>query len=827
MSELPASAYVTPVIKEDSIASWLFQFNLDFAIMVSQKQGNLIHHMTSRSLIHYLRFVAAVAALLTYVSSTTSSVFSQSPETSTVSGVVSDSTTHEVVIGATVTLTRPGKSGVGAIRRTFTNRFGFFSVPKVPAGSYTLTVSAVGYAPSVTQFEVADARNLRKNVRLVQSEITLAEVMIEAQPSPEGSVFPGETQLQPEVIKRLPTLGGEADVLRSVQLLPGVKSASELANGLYIRGGTPDQTLSLLDGFVLYDPTHLGGFLGVFNTDAVRDVKLVRGGFPAEYGQRLSSVLDVTLRDGTQERISGMAGLSTLNARMTLEGPLSERSSFIVAGRVMFWDLIYPLIPSLEDQQYSFWDANAKLNLQVSESDRLYLSGFFSRDILEQPPQTGEVWFDIGWKNGLANARWTHIFSSELFLSSSLAFTQYDFSARIVKGGTPVSFSDFITTSYIRDLNAQSAFQWFPAEDHTIRSGIEVIGHRFTLSAKDVGFSTSAETKGDTYEEAVEASVFLQDDWRPTPALGLNLGGRLYYYSNGEYVRAEPRLGASFALTDELSVKASAAMAHQFLHLIVRNDISVPSGVWFPATDVIRPARSVQSTLGLEANLFERSYLFTLEGYYKDLRDIYEYRDGADLVSNEPLEDQLTSGTGWAYGMEVFLNKRSGPLNGWIGYTLAWTKRKFAALNGGRPFYPTFDRRHDISILLAYRIDDHWEVSASWVYASGQAYSTPTGSYLFPGTEGVPTPGILVDFAERNAYRLPPFHKLDLAAMFNFRWLDLPWQIALNIYNVYNRQNVYAQYVSFEPSGSLQFQPVFNEVSLFEITPTIGISVRF
>ena len=783
--------------------------------------------MTNAPMSSPFRVAVQIIGLITCLLSLPPRAPAQPGETATVSGIVSDSTTREVVIGAMVTLATPSESARTGVRRTFTNRFGFFSVPNVPRGAHTLTVSAVGYAPRTTRFEVSDSRTPRINIWLIQSEITLSEIMIEAQPSPERSVYPGEAQLQPEVIKRLPTLGGEGDVLRSVQLLPGVQSTSELSNGLYVRGGTPDQTLSLLDGFVLYDPTHLGGFLGVFNSDAIRDVKLVKGGFPAEYGQRMSSVLDVTLKDGTQERLSGMAGLSTLSARAMLEGPLTERSSFILAGRIMYWDLIYPLVESLEDQRYNFWDANAKVNIQVSESDRLYLSGFFSKDVLEQDPESGEVWFDIGWKNGLANGRWTHIFSSELFLNTSLAFTQYDFDARIVKVGVPLSFSDFNTSSFIRDLTLQSAVQWFPAEEHAIKAGIDVIGHRFTLSASDAGFSTTGEVRGDTYEEAVEASFYLQDDWKPSPLLAFNLGGRLTYYSNGDYVRAEPRLGASYALTSELKAKASVAMAHQFVHLILRNDISVPAGLWFPATDVIRPARSLQSTIGLEANLFESTYLFTLEGYYKDLRNIYEYRDDADLVSGDPLEDQFTIGTGWAYGMEVFLNKRSGSLNGWIGYTLAWTKRKFEELNGGRPFYPIFDRRHDISILLAYRIDEHWEVSATWVYATGIAYSTPTGSYVFPGTEGVPTPGILVDFAERNAYRLPPFHKLDLAAMFNFKWFDLPWQLALNIYNAYDRENAYAQYVSFEPTGGYSFQPVFNQVSLFGITPTIGVSVRF
>lgn len=756
-----------------------------------------------------------------------------------VAGIISEKVSGEYVSGATVILHNDSnvRSGPG-VRGAVTNKYGFFSIANVGAGSYFLTVRTVGYAMKTIGITVgADEKSVRIDIPLDTRDIRTDSVMIQAskEPSPTGSI--SSVELRPEFIQQLPALGGEVDIFRALQLLPGVKGVSEISSGLYVRGGSPDQNLTLLDGVIVYNPSHLGGFLSTFNSDAVRDIRLIKGAFPAEYGGRLSSVLDMTMREGTKEKIGGVAGVSLINSRLTVEGPINEDATFMLSGRRMYLDLMMLALPSEvreETPTYYFYDLNGKVNYQVSESDRVFLSGYFGRDVLDGPPDE-DLEFGINWGNATANLRWMHIVSPELFTNFSAIYTDYQFSTIILdKGAYASNDANFKSESGIRDIMLRGEAQWFPSDAHIVKGGIEATEHRFRADASADVEEFGRIDQTPTILTSLDAALYLQDEWKITDDLSSNIGARLYYFERGDYFKVEPRLSLAYSLTDAVTLKGAFSIGNQFLHLITRNDISLPTDVWFPSTETIKPSEAIQGVLGMETYLFDRNYLFSVEGYYKKMKNLLEYKDTASLSLMVPLENSFTSGTGEAYGVEVFLNKRIGEFTGWIGYTLSWTSRTFPELNRGRTFYPRYDRRHDVSVVVTYKLGESWELGATWVYGTGQAYSTATGQYHFGESFSQPDLtdesyfGPEFDYSERNGYRLPAFHKLDLNFTHKFKWFDLPWQLSLNVYNAYNRKNVFAQYIDREWSGPSQEPTVkVKRITLFPIIPTLGLNVRF
>lgn len=771
--------------------------------------------------------------------------------TGTISGIVTEAESGEAIIGGSVAIYADSTTlGRSALRGAITNKFGFYSIAGIAPGHYLVQVRSIGLESATQEVTIGErADDLRLDVRLAESPVRTREVVVEAdrERSPTGTI--SSVELKPGFMEQLPSLGGEVDVFRTLQLLPGVKSISEVSSGLYVRGGSPDQNLILLDGVIVYNPTHLGGFLSTFNSDALRDVRLIKGAFPAEYGGRLSSVIDMTMREGTKEKISGAGGISLINSRLTVEGPITEDATFMVSGRRMYLDLLTPLLPESEDiPTYYFYDANAKLNYRLSESDHLFLSGYFGRDVLDSPE--GEQrdggardHFEVTWGNVTANLRWMHIVSPTLFTNFSAIYTDYDFSTLFedVYGGPTGggSSSNFKSVTGIRDFMLRGEAQLFPHPDHIVKAGIEATEHRFRADASaELGDFPRIE-RDPTIRTSLDASVYLQDEWQITPLLSANIGGRLYYFENGEYLRAEPRVSAAFQLTDEVTLKGAYSMGNQFLHLVARNDIALPTDVWFPSTSTILPAESQQGVLGVESSLFNGEYLLTVEGYYKTMRNVLEYKDTASFSLDVPLEQSFAAGDGEAYGLEVFLNKRLGAFTGWIGYTLAWTTRTFEELNRGRPFYPRHDRRHDVSVVLVYRLGESWELGATWVYGTGQAYTVPTGQYQFSheeieGTDDDPFNWYdeRLDYTERNAYRLPAFHKLDLNFAHSFSWFKLPFKLSLNLYNAYGRRNVFAQYVdrvyTQDPvTGEYFDEYKFKRFTLFPFVPTIGLGFKF
>lgn len=753
-------------------------------------------------------------------------------KTSSLSGIISDSLSKETLIGVTVRITKDGVTKRGA----YSNKFGFYSLPNIPSGTYTLLISSVGYESKSFQVNMSD-QDIRLDIALKQSAKRTQEVTVSADREEKTSQYTNTMTLSTEFLKQMPAIGGEVDVFRVLQLMPGVKSVGELSSGLYVRGGSPDQNLTLLDGVIVYNPSHLGGFLSTFNSDALKDINLLKGGFPAEYGGRLSSVLDMTMREGTKEKITGKGGISLIASRLTVEGPLNEQSSFMVSGRRMYLDAITALASSEVRENsptYYFYDLNAKVNYQLGENDRLFISGYFGRDVLNEPESAkdqGSV-FNIDWGNTTFNSRWMHIFSPKVFTNFSLIYTDYQFGTEIGQtasgsGGSSSSF--FSSFSKIRDFMMRGDMQYFAGEDHLIKIGFEGIQHQFYSNATDsIGASFNELLLRTTSRNALEAAFYAQDEWKMTDDLSMNIGSRLYYFQNGNYLAFEPRISGRYTVSNGWNVNASFARAHQFLHLIIRNNISLPTDLWFPSTETIKPSMSDQVTGGIEYISNDQVWRFTADAYYKKMNNLYEYKDTASFTLGLPLEDQFTSGRGESYGMELFLNKRIGNLTGWLGYTLSWTTRTFAELNQGRTFYPRYDRRHDLSLALTYKLGDSWELGATWVYGTGQAFTMPTAKYTVPDLSGSGWTRVAYDYSQRNGYRLPAFHKLDLNFAHIFTWVGLPMVFNINIYNAYNRLNPFAQYVTTEYDSSTGTnKPVVKQLTLFPFLPTIGLQFSF
>lgn len=726
-----------------------------------------------------------------------------------VSGTVQEKGTGEVIVGANVLVqgTRLGAA---------TNRYGHFSVAGLDTGSYVLRVSAIGYTTRLVPVHIgaADAAP-RLRIELESAAVQQKEVLVEAERRGAADAPASAIDMPVAQILRLPSLGGEADVFRALQLLPGVKAVSEISSGLYVRGGSPDQNLVLLDRMILYNPSHLAGFLSTFNADAVNHVRLIKGALPAEYGGRLSSVVDVTMREGSQERFRGAGGVSMIDARLTLEGPAGADATWMVSGRRVYLDALVGLM-SNEALPYYFYDLLAKTNVRLGERDRVYFSGFFGRDVLGGGSDED---FESSWGNSAGNLRWTHLVSNTLFTDVSAVVSDYRFSTEVREGEE----EPFKAVSGILDMALRGEAEWTPGGAHVFKAGIEATRHAFTSEATTV-FDDFTRL-GDRLPRRVgtELSLYAQDTWTLTPALRGDLGARLFYFDRDGVVRAEPRLSLEYAFEGDGTRLSAAVMgANQFLHLVSRNDLALPTDMWFPTTHSIRPAWGMQYVLGAARPVYGGMFDVSIELYYKSMDNLLEFRDDARFSLLAPIEDELTAGSGEAYGMELFVQKKLGDLTGWIGYTLAWTERTFPDLNDGEPFPPRYDRRHDISVVANYRLAESWEFTATWVYGTGQAFTFPVAIYSLGSYDYV-----RFLYSSRNGYRLPAYHRLDLNFSHVFTWLGWNWKASFNVYNAYNRMNPFSQSIEREYNGDGSITTRVKQQTLFPILPTLGISFEF
>ena len=783
----------------------------------------------------------------------------------TVSGYVKDSTSGEALIGAAIYIKEMQKG-------TNANAYGFFSLTLNP-GKYTFIVNYIGYREQVLELDLSIDKKL--DVDLLPNGIEKKEVVIIAERKDKNvqSTDMGRVELEVEKIKSLPALLGEVDILKTLQLLPGVQNAGEGNSGFYVRGGGPDQNLILLDEGVVYNASHLFGFFSVFNPDAVKNVTLIKGGMPAQYGGRLASVVDISMKDGNQKKFKASGGLGYIASRLTLEGPLvKDKSSFMISGRRTFIDLFLrePFIKSdskIAGNSYYFYDLNAKVNCTLSPKDRLFLSGYFGRDVFNFKSSDTGFKVKIPWGNATTSLRWNHLFNDQLFMNTSLIFNDYKFEF----GASQQEF-DFKIFSGIRDYNAKIDLNWFPNILHNVKFGGNYIYHRFTPTnayarSGDVVFDLGEVTR----YFAHDAALYVNDEWDVTEKFRVNAGVRASYFAHvgpfsryiedqsfpgkfldtidyaqgkkvADYLNAEPRFSMRYELNKSSSVKASFTQNYQYIHIASFGSVSLPTDVWVPSTDKVKPQFGTQYSLGYFKNLKDNMYETSVEVYYKEMKNQIDYEEGATPdgdVRNNP-DNNFVFGKGWSYGAEFFVKKSLGKLNGWIGYTLSYTKRKFPDLNQGREFSAKYDRRHDASLVVVYDLSKKWTFGLTWVYATGDALTLPAERYFMSagppvnidqnGQVGVNNNFyILSGFDKRNDFRQKAFHRLDISATLRSqkeRNYESEWVFA--VYNFYGRQNPYFIYFDVQGNSQDGNQKVqAKQVSLFSVIPSVTYNFKF
>jgi len=755
---------------------------------------------------------------------------SQSQEKNiSISGFIYDAITGEALIGTNILVYKDTLNiNLDPIYGAAANNFGFYMLPKLNREKYYIIFRYIGYKTAVKEVDLTSLEsNLNYNVQLKPVNIKLDEIVVEGKKIDKNVL--STVDVSPELLTKLPSFTGEVDLFRSLQLLPGVNKSSELSNGLYVRGGSPDQTLTLVDGAILYNPSHIGNIASTFNSNAIRDIKLIKGAFPAEYGGRLSSVLDIKLRSGTKEKETGTIGLGTINSFFSLEGPLKESATYMIAGRWMYYDIWQRNFNKQSSvPRYNFYDVNGKINYNISDASAFSLSLMFSRDNMYNP-SLDDIIYDIEWENLNATLNWVQINSNSLFLNSSLSFVNYEFSTKIGIGSNTTSSASYFSNPNIKDLIFRQNAEVNWEMDQKLKTGFEISFHNYDLLYNEY-YDVSYENDPYAGENinSIEAALFFQNESEFFNSLRTNIGGRLIYFNEGDRLTFEPRVSLSYEIFSDFYIKSAAAVANQYLHLITRNDITLPSDLWYPATANIEPSRSTQYVLGFDKYFDEESYQTSIEGYYRDMENLYEFKDSPEINPiNNSIEDQFIKGEGEAYGLEVFFQKRKGNLQGWIGYTLSWTKRKFDELNLGKVFYPKYDRRHDVSIVATYNLNNEFTFGATFIYATGMRYNSPTGQFIF-NPIGVPgTPQTLLDYAGLNTSKFPAYHKLDLSFNYKIKFSKLELNLFANLYNVYNRKNAYAQFIVFTTDNNGNEIPTLKRISLFPFIPAVGISITF
>jgi len=748
----------------------------------------------------------------------------------TISGFITDAVTGEALVGSNILVYQDSIDIIHPpLTGTATNKFGYYAIPSLLKKKYVLIIRHLGYKTTIREIYVSGHSPSESfSVQMLAEEIELEEIIVEGEK--QERTLTGTIDVPTELLTAMPTLTGEVDLFKSLEFLPGVNKSSEISSGLYVRGGSPDQTLTLVDGTIIYNPAHLGNIASTFNSSAISDVRLIKGAFPAEYGSRLSSVLDIKLRSGTKEKEKGTVGLGSINSFALFEGPLGSKSTYLVSGRVMYYDVIQKnfdignTVP-----RYNFYDLNSKLNLVISENSILSISAIFSQDHAYSPTDIQETDYDIEWTNLNLSMNWLQVNTKSLLLNSVISFINYEFSSKIGVNPTTVTSYTYFSNPNLTDLDFRQNAELRWHEDHIFKTGFDIALHNYDLLYSDV---YSDALNKDPYAgkdiTSIEAALYFQSESQFTPQLSANIGGRFYYFGSSKYFNIEPRISASYSFTPDFIMKGAFAIAHQFLHLIVRNDITLPTDLWYPSTKNIEPSYSKQYVFGFDTYWIYQAYVFTIEGFYKDMQNLYEFKNSVQLNPvDDSIEDQFTKGQGEVYGVELFLNKRKGNFTGWIGYTLSWSRRQFDELNSGKIFYSRYDRRNDFSIVLAYKLFDNFNSGATWIYATGQRYSLPPGQFVFDpvGTGG--DPQIQYNYKGINTEMFPAYHKLDLNFNYSFKWLNSDFETYLTLYNVYNRHNAFAQYVVLEENEQGEQVAVVKRITLFPFIPSFGIAIKF
>ncbi|HEY4287468.1 MAG TPA: TonB-dependent receptor [Puia sp.] len=748
----------------------------------------------------------------------------------TVSGTVRDKATGEVLIGASISLLEVARSGV------ISNSYGFFSIT-APAGSYSLLISFSGYVTDTVPVA------LDKNIMLT-SELESAHlqtVVVSAQKKNDNITRPvmGVQKLTTSEIRNIPVLFGEKDVLKTIQLLPGIQFAGDGNSSFYVRGGGADQNLILLDEATVYNPSHLLGFFSTFNSDAIKDVTVYKGAMPAEYGGRLSSAVDIKMNDGNNKDYHFGGGIGLISTRLNAEGPIvKDKGSFSISGRRTYADLFLKLSSdsSVKDNSLYFYDLNVKANYKISEKDRVYLSGYFGRDNLA----FGET-FGIDYGNATGTARWNHVFNSRLFSNTSFIYSNYSYKIKINSNN-----NDIHITSDIRDLNLKEDLQYYGNADNKIDFGFSVIHHNISPGVISASQTSSYNSIALQNKYSLENAVYVSHEWAPYEKLHFNYGlratsfsvlgpGTFYTYDaagnttdsakypSGKFVKTfynvEPRFSVSYQLNETSSLKLGYNRNTQVLHLLSNSTSANPTDLWLPSSNNVKPEIADQVSAGYFRNFSENRWEFSAESYYKTMANQIDYKNGAQLVANENVESQLLLGKGRAYGLELYLKKKEGRFTGWISYTLSRTELKIDGINNNSWYPAKQDRTHDIGVVGIYQASRKWTLSSTWVYYTGNAVTFPSGKYQVAGQTAFL-------YTERNGYRMPAYHRMDAAAtLLGKKTAKFESSWTFSVYNLYGRQNAYSIAFQNDPDDPTKTEAL--RYALFRWIPSVTWNFKF
>jgi len=772
----------------------------------------------------------------------------QAQQKFTLSGTVRDSSNGEDMIGATV-FVKEINAG------TVTNAYGFYSIT-LPIGTYTVSITYVGFQTIEKTVELNG--NTKLDISLPEQRLETKEVVITAErkDAQVKNLEMGTNKLEMKTINSIPPLLGEVDVIRTIQLLPGVSSVGEGATGFNVRGGSIDQNLVLLDEAPVYNSAHMFGFFSVFNPDAVKEIKLSKAAIPAQYGGRLSSVLDVRMKEGNMKKLGVQGGIGFIFSRLTVEAPIiKNKASFIIAGRRSYGDILARpfLSGDFKDAKLYFYDLTVKTNYLINDKNRLFLSGYFGRDVFGFPGA------GFSWGNSTATLRWNHLFNSKVFMNLTGYYSNYSYKLNF---GEDKEEDYFEWTAKILNYSVKPDFTWYLNSKNTVTFGAQSIYYTFVPSN---GFGVSRGTTSDISlpkEYAMENAIYMANEQKLLPKLTLQYGLRVSFFNylgpgtakiyGGEpgnykrepvaietygdwetiqaYATPEPRVAVNYSLNDKSSVKASYNHMAQYIHLISNTTASIPVDVYMPSTNNLKPQLSDQYSLGYFRNFGkDGQFEVSVEGFYKDMFNQLDYVDGADIRFNENLEGEIIPGVGRAYGAEFYLKKAEGRFTGWISYTLSKSERKVQGINQSDWYPNRYDRRHNLSIVGIYELTKRWNISSTFTYGSGTPYTFATDKFMVQDITVPQNPG-----APRNNYRLPAYHRLDVAATLKSVpkerkskiFKNYSWELVIAVYNLYNRKNAFAILPRQNPDD-----PMISEAVRFSIfgsfIPAVTYNFKF
>jgi hypothetical protein len=761
----------------------------------------------------------------------------------TINGYVKDSLTGETLIGANISVSEQTAA-------VTTNQYGFYSIT-LPKGVYRIVFSYIGYQPQEITINFEENKTVTVLLPPLSSILNNVTVLAKKRENNVKTAQMGKVELSINTVKSLPTFLGESDVLKSLQLLPGVRNAGEGNAGFYVRGGGADQNLIMLDDAVVYNTGHLFGFFSVFNSDAIKSLALIKGGMPAQYGGRLSSVIDIAMKDGNLNKTDVDAGIGLIASRFSIQGPIKKnKASYIISARRTYVDaLTAPFLSgsTYKGSGYYFYDLNAKINYQFSPNDRIYLSGYFGRDRFAFNNDERSFKVSVPWGNATGTLRWNHIFNKKLFANTTLVYNDYQFKFN----GEQNDFA-FDLSSGIRDLTGKIDFDYYASTTHKVKFGAQYTYHTFIPSIFSGSQDSTHFTPGNAQEKyANEYALYMQDDWDITKGIRINYGVRYslfqqvgsyksyttdangnktdsVIYAKGQTVKAyggfEPRLTMRFSIDDNSSIKAGITRNLQYIHLVSNAGTTLPTDIWVPSTLHVKPQVGWQYAAGYFRNFNNNMFETSLELYYKTMQNQIEYKEGYTPNTLTDPEESFVFGKGWSYGAELFVNKVKGRFTGWVGYTLSWSWRKFPDLNSGIKYPGRYDRRHDLSVVGMYAISSKWKVSSVFIFGTGNAISLPERFYFIGGV-------LTQQYSGINQYRMKPYNRLDISATYTPaskkpRKRTTSW--VFSVYNLYSRLNPYFYYFSQEggaANGTLKVEA--KQVSLFPIIPSVTWNVHF